>query len=146
MINVLLVEDDEDDYLIARDLLADGRRRYALTWAASYEQGLARFHAGGFDIAFVDYRLGARTGLELIMALGGTDTTPIVLLTGVDDALLDDEAADLGAADYLPKAGLTTALIERTIRYALARADAHRRTQISEHRSGPSSTEPTTPS
>jgi diguanylate cyclase (GGDEF)-like protein/PAS domain S-box-containing protein len=134
VIDVLVVDDDEDDYLIARDLLRSGRRRYTLCWARSYDEALEQFATGQFDIALVDHRLGSRTGLELIAALRGKSQTPTVLLTGMDDELLDEEAAGLGAADYLPKAGLTSALIERTIRYALARSAAHRQTQLSEHR------------
>ena len=119
-LRVLLVEDDEDDFVIVRDLLRDGRRRYDLTWVPTYERGLAALQSRDHDIALVDYRLGGRTGLELIAAVTPADQAPpIVLLTGLDDELLDEQAAGVGAADYLPKLGLGVALLERTIRSGL---------------------------
>ena len=134
-LRVLLVEDDEDDFVIVRDLLRDGRRRYDLTWVPTYERGLAALQSRDHDIALVDYRLGGRTGLELIAAVTPADQAPpIVLLTGLDDELLDEQAAGVGAADYLPKLGLGVALLERTIRYVLARADTLVRAQLSEQR------------
>ena len=42
-VRFLLVEDDEDDYVLTRDLLADSRRtRFALDWVSSYDEALGR--------------------------------------------------------------------------------------------------------
>ena len=41
VIKVLLVEDDEDDYIITRDLFSELHgRRFALDWAKTFETGL----------------------------------------------------------------------------------------------------------
>ena len=40
-IKVLLIEDDEDDYILTRELFSLTKRgKYALDWASSYEEGL----------------------------------------------------------------------------------------------------------
>ena len=64
---MLLVEDDEDDYLITRDMLArQDRARFVLDWCASYEDALATIRERSHDVYLIDYRLGEHTGLELV--------------------------------------------------------------------------------
>ncbi|HUZ28041.1 MAG TPA: response regulator [Solirubrobacteraceae bacterium] len=66
-IAVLLVDDDQDDYIIARDLLAGQERvRFRLDWCSNYSDGLATIGQRRHDVYLIDYRLGALTGLELI--------------------------------------------------------------------------------
>ena len=68
-IKVLLVEDDEDDFIITRDLLAEIRgREFVLDWAKTYEKGLELMVLNRHDVCLVDYRLGAHNGVELLRA------------------------------------------------------------------------------
>jgi CheY-like chemotaxis protein len=61
MIKVLLIEDDEDDYILTRELLAEVKfGKYALDWASSYEEGLTVARRGEHHVCLVDYRLGER--------------------------------------------------------------------------------------
>ena len=49
-IKILLVEDDEDDYLITRDMLCDIGADYAsLEWCSTYSMGLTAILKGNFD-------------------------------------------------------------------------------------------------
>ncbi len=122
---LLIVDDDEDDYLLARDLLDEiSRGPYQLDWAASYEQGLEMLRANTHDLCLMDYQLGFRDGIELVrqsQALGFTG--PIILLTGMQQNDVDMQALEAGAVDYLVKDGLTAVQLARSIRYALARRD-----------------------
>src|ERR1700735_2173212 len=104
-IKVLLVDDDEDDYLITRDLVSRVREsRYQLEWINNYNEGLAAIKRGEHDICLLDYRLGERTGLELLRELQSFKARPpIILLTGQGDQEIDIEAMKAGAADYLVK-------------------------------------------
>jgi two-component system, sensor histidine kinase and response regulator len=126
-ISILLVDDDEDDYLLTRELLLEAdARRFALTWAATYEAALETIAQRPYDVCLVDYRLGAHTGLELIdEALARGCTAPMILLTGQGDHTIDLQAMQAGAADYLVKGQLTAPLLERSIRYALERQRTH---------------------
>jgi len=123
MIRVLLVDDDEDAYLLTRDLLEEMQGyRADLTWAETYEAGLEALGRGGYDAALVDYRLGARTGLDLMRAATTADcATPIILLTGQGDRAVDVAAMEAGAADYVVK-GQGAAPLERALRYAVKQA------------------------
>jgi diguanylate cyclase (GGDEF)-like protein/PAS domain S-box-containing protein len=123
-IRILLIDDDEDDQVLARDLLAEiGKERFHLDWLSRYEDALAAIRRCGHDIYLLDYHLGERTGLELLrQAVAGGCRAPIIMLTGLGDRDVDLEAMRVGAADYLWKRNLDASLLDRAIRYALERA------------------------
>lgn len=123
-LRVLIIDDDEDDYVVIRDLLSEIRGgRFKLEWVpnpADAEEGLL---AGRHDVCLMDYRLGARTGLEVMKELIAKGLrTPLIILTGFGEREVDLETMRLGAADYLVKSEVTAPLLERSIRYALHRA------------------------
>ena len=122
-VRVLLVDDDEEEYLIVRDLLkADCKDRIDLAWVSTYEKGLAAIVGSLCDVCLVDYHLGGRSGLELLTEVTMTENpTQVILLTGVGDRGVDLAATKAGAADFLVKSELTAATLERSIRYALER-------------------------
>lgn len=125
-IRVILVEDDEDDYFIFKSLLGKIRHtRYELEWAKGYDEALAAFVTGDFDIALVDYRLGGQTGLDVIRdAKRNGFNKPVIVLTGVGDEKLGVQALRAGAEDYLVKGEMTSVSLERAIRYAIERKEA----------------------
>lgn len=83
-ISVLLIEDDEDDYLLTRDLLMDvPNQTYDLTWRTDPESGVEALQSGDFDVCLIDYRLGKVTGVEVLKsAKEAIRATPAILLTG----------------------------------------------------------------
>src|ERR1700722_10287228 len=125
-VKILLVDDDEDDFLITRDLMSHIRdRRHQLDWINNYNDGMAAIKRGEHDLCLLDYRLGERTGLELLRELHSFDACPpIILLTGQGDQEIDLEAMKAGAADYLVKSRLSADTLERAIRYAIERKRA----------------------
>ncbi|MFO1475348.1 MAG: response regulator [Verrucomicrobiota bacterium] len=130
-IRVLLVDDDEDDYIISRDLISRIRdRRYQVEWKSNFEDGLAAVQRREHDICLLDYRLGAMTGLDLLREARQLGCrAPMILLTGQGDHEVDVEAMKAGAADYLVKGQLSADTLERAIRYAIegAQAEEHLR-------------------
>jgi diguanylate cyclase (GGDEF)-like protein len=120
----LLIEDDEDDYLLTSGLLdrAPGSR-FHLEWASTYEAGRDAVLTGNFDICLLDFQLGARTGLELLEEIAPLGCrTPIILLTGQWSHETDLAALRAGAADYLVKGEVTARLLGRAVRYARERS------------------------
>lgn len=128
-LRLLLIEDDEDDFLIIRDLLREaGNLHYVLEWVDSFERGLNAIDSDSHDLYLIDYRLGADSGLELVRHASARGIQhPLILLTGQDDSELDARALDLGASDYLVKGQFDGRLLGRSIRYALERATARER-------------------
>lgn len=125
---ILVVDDDEEDFLIARDLLRDitGEPRYEALWARTPEQALQHMlplHGEPPDhvLCLLDYRLGAVSGIELLReARRQGYSLPVFLLTGNSERSVDDEALAVGASDYLVKNEATPDLLARSIRYAVA--------------------------
>src|SRR5215469_18686618 len=125
-IKVLLVEDDEDDYIITRDLLTEIRgKQFRLEWAKTYDQGLELMARNQHDVCLVDYRLGAHNGVELLRAaIERGCQSPVILLTTSGHQTVDVEAMEAGASDYLVKGDLEAVSLERSIRYAIQRTRA----------------------
>ena len=121
---VLLVDDDEDDYIVARDFLSEAELfDFKLTWVDNYEDGLVEIGKNYHDVYLFDFRLGKENGLELMQAaIRMGCTKPIILLTGVGDREIDQKAMTLGASDYLVKGKfLSATLLERSILHAIER-------------------------
>jgi signal transduction histidine kinase len=123
-IKILLIDDDEDDYIITRDNIEEiPNKNYSLKWTSSYAEGLGYILKNQFDVYLIDYRLGAHTGLELIReAVKSGCSSPLILLTGQGDREIDEQAMKAGAADYLVKSNINPVQLERSIRYSLEHA------------------------
>jgi len=123
-IRALMVDDDEDDFLLVRDLLLENQRQpIELEWESTFDAGLAALSADAHDIYLVDYRLGRGDGLEMLRrAVTAGFTGPSIVLTGHDDDRVDLDAMQAGAADYLVKEQLTPQLLGRTITHSIERS------------------------
>ncbi len=134
LLNILIIDDDEDDFFITSSILKN-IREYELNieWIPTYKEAMQRLYVSQYNIVFVDYRLGAKTGAELIEdAVNNGIHIPIILLTGKGNALVDKAVMEKGAYDYLVKAEITPESLERSIRYALARYQSRIALQKSE--------------
>jgi two-component system cell cycle sensor histidine kinase/response regulator CckA len=120
----LLVVDDAIEYaeMVVEFLRSgDAWPTARMQIAASYDEALAAFIAQPFDVAIVDYWLGARDGLALLRDIRHRGIeTPVVMLTSRGAEEVAVEAMKAGAADYLSKANLSVEALERAIRHALA--------------------------
>ncbi len=123
-IKILMIDDDEEDFIIVKDLLIEiGSNRYVIDWTPSYKEGLKLILEKRHDVFLVDYRLGADNGLELIReAFKNGCVVPLILLTGQNDIEIDTQAMKVGVADYLVKGAISSSQLERTIRYSIAEA------------------------
>lgn len=123
-VKLLLIDDDEEDFILTRDVINDIKRRhYSVEWINNYEDALVRIGKHEHDAYLVDYRLGAHNGLEIIReAIRLGCKAPLILLTGQDDITIDEEAMQAGAADYLVKSAINPYMLERSIRYSIAQA------------------------
>lgn len=128
-VRVLLVDDDEDDYILTRDLLSESQgTRFEVEWVSDWDCALEVMGENQHDIYLLDYRLGEHNGLELLQqAVAQGCRAPMILLTGQGDREIDLEAMKAGAADYLDKSQLRAPLLERSIRYAIERKRAEQK-------------------
>ena len=121
---ILIIDDDEDDFIITSEYIQSiPGNSYTISWCKNYIDALKELHCANKDLYFVDYRLGAKSGVDFLKeALNVNFEEPIVLLTGKGNYEVDIQAMQLGAVDYLIKTELTVEKMERCIRYALERA------------------------
>ncbi|NLG97811.1 MAG: response regulator [Chloroflexi bacterium] len=134
---LLLIDDDEDDYIITREMLADAKgARSELTWAPNFEEGRQKLLSNNnYDAVLIDYDLGLHTGIEIIREASTSGySTPLILLTGRGNYEIDVEAMEAGASVYLSKSEVTALLLERTIRYAIERRRTEEALRASEER------------
>lgn len=123
---IALVEDDEDDYILIDDFLRDFRWAEAsLEWVDNYADGLVLMTENRHDVYLLDFRLGGKTGLDLLksaMEMGCKG--PVIVLTGQGDRRVDLAVMESGAVDYLIKEKIDAETLERAIRYAIHRKRA----------------------
>jgi diguanylate cyclase (GGDEF)-like protein len=127
-VRLLVVDDDEDDLYLINDALSEVKStRYAVTNATSALAAMSELAKASYDVIFSDYRLGAVTGIDFInhVRAAGIDT-PIILLTGLADQVIDHAAQKAGASDFVPKTSINADVLDRSVRYALAHAERQR--------------------
>ncbi len=120
---ILLVDDDEDDYIITGDILSEIEgNAFNLDWVPTYEAALTAMQHNQYDLYLVDYRLGAHDGLELLhQATADGCRGPIILLTGLGNDTIGGKAIEAGAVDYLIKGKFDAPRLEHSIRQAIER-------------------------
>ena len=133
---ILLVDDDEDDYTLTRDLLSESvSTRYALEWISDYDTALSAIGSCTHHVCLIDYRLGARSGLELIKdAQKSGCQAPLIILTGQGDHDVDRAAMEAGASDYLVKGQLSFDMLDRSVRYAIQQKTVRNELETKERR------------
>ena len=134
-VKILLVDDDEDDFILTKDILSENShiQKYELSWCNSFSEAINAMLKSRYDIYLVDYRLGKDSGMDLLNeAIKSNCTEPIIMLTGKGDLKIDQEAMQLGAADYLVKDTISGPTLERAIRYALAHNQTLQQLKVSE--------------
>lgn len=122
-VRLLVIDDNQGDYILTRELLHDVEdTRYEVDWASDGQAALKTMEAQEHDAYLLDHHLGALSGLDLLSEIKSRGMIrPIIMLTGLCDRSLDHHAMNAGACDYLVKGELTSALLERSIRYAIER-------------------------
>jgi len=120
-IKILLIDDDEDEYIIIKELLLGiPHLSFDILWVDGYKNAIEMIGKHEHDLCLLDYRLGEVDGIEVMREFKKQGfNLPIILLTGKGNHDLDLQAMQEGAADYLEKASLEPISLERCIRYAV---------------------------
>jgi len=101
-LNILIV----DDELNIRKTLSvclemEGHKVVAVS---NYEDAISENTCRSFDVAFVDLRLGTKSGLDLIpVLLSGSPWLKVIVITAYASIDTAVDAMKRGAADYIPK-------------------------------------------
>jgi signal transduction histidine kinase/DNA-binding response OmpR family regulator len=122
-IRVLLVEDNQGDARLLRELLKEtGRSQFDLVHVDRLSEALRVLRAEPFPVILLDLSLPDAHGLDTIGRLRCQAAgVPIVILTGLNDEEIAVRAVEEGAQDYLIKGQVDGHLLARSLRYAIQR-------------------------
>lgn len=103
--HVLLIEDNEDDVCLIREMLLEKQEGgIQLEWVDRLSRGLTQLAEGKSDLVLLDLSLPDSQGLETFNTVQRcAQDVPIVVLTGLDDEAMANQAVRGGAQDYLVK-------------------------------------------
>jgi len=115
------IDDDDDDLHLLEESIRE-IPNFDVTFHGNrdFASGRRALRQIPGDLLFLDYRLGAKTGLEAFREIQEKGyNKPVILLTGNGDEQTAVEAIKSGIADYLSKATLTPTILHRAITNAL---------------------------
>jgi len=122
-LRVLLVEDDEEDYVLARhSLVSCAELQFEVSHADRLATALTHIDSREVDAVLLDLTLPDSAGLDTFARIRGhAPHIPVIILTGLDDDELGSKAVNAGAQDYIYKGRMDAYSLGRTVRYAVAR-------------------------
>ncbi len=121
---VLLVEDNPGDALLLKEALRDFNSAppFELVHVDRLGLGVERIAQEPFAAVLLDLSLPDAKGVETVVRMQRqAETTPIVVMTGLDDDCAAVEAVRAGAQDYLVKGQIDGRLLVRALSYAIER-------------------------
>jgi PAS domain S-box-containing protein len=126
-LRVLIIDDDPQDLERLRSVIeASPLVEVTVDEARSVQQGRAAILQRLHDVILVGHELPGGSGLDLIHELHPVASGPMIFITKVSDATLDQMALESGAHDHLIKREIEASWIGRTLRYAVANWRAER--------------------
>jgi serine phosphatase RsbU (regulator of sigma subunit) len=119
-VRVLLIEDDDGDAFLVQELLSEAGTSVSVQRARVLAD--ARKLLADAECVLLDLGLPDSQGLDgLRWLLKQAPQAAVVVLTGVADEYLGEEAVRAGAQDYLVKGDVSGYMLHRVIRYAMER-------------------------
>jgi serine phosphatase RsbU (regulator of sigma subunit) len=138
LIRVLLIEDNPADARLIREMLVDaGDTRFDLDRTDRLETGLTLLRQSHFGVVLLDLTLPDSGGLDTFRTFRRrASQVPVVVLTGLDDQTVAQQAVVEGAQDYLVKGQVGGPQLIHALRFALGRHQRVRgvEAEVEEHR------------
>lgn len=118
----LLIEDDDGDAFLIREMLATATGASAILRADRLETAVSMIASAAPDVVLLDLGLPDSQGIGTVKRLCERfPDLPVVALTGLSDEHVALQAVKEGAQDYLVKGQISGDLLARAMRYALER-------------------------
>jgi K+-sensing histidine kinase KdpD len=117
-----LIEDNPADARLIKENLRDVYDNFHLEWKERLSSGLEFLAKSKTDVILADLSLPDSQGLDTFTKINEKfSEKPIIVLTGLDDKELANQAVREGAQDYLVKGEVDGRLLGRSIGYAIER-------------------------
>jgi signal transduction histidine kinase len=124
-LNILLVEDNEGDERLIRELLSEQHLiRFNIDLASSLKESKSKISENQFDIILLDLGLPDSSGLETLIKFKALfpDLATIIILTGLNDTEVGIKAVNNGAQDYIIKGQVDSDKLLKSIIYSFERS------------------------
>ena len=120
--NILLVEDNPGDAQLVKIYMKDAAFKYELFLADTFFEGMDVLSKHEIDIVLLDLSLPDSHGFKTLNRyMESVQNIPVIVLTGVNNEIVGNQAVKAGAQDFLVKGQFDGKLLGRAIRYAIQR-------------------------
>lgn len=122
---LLLVEDSDSDAALVEAYLQDAPDCEQITRVTRLDKALETLEQAEFGFIIVDLALPDARGLDAVLRIQNiVPETPLIVVSGLQDEILEAQTLQAGAQEYLFKDRLDRAAILRSIRHAKERKRA----------------------
>ncbi|MFY9153273.1 MAG: ATP-binding protein [Prolixibacteraceae bacterium] len=123
ILKVLIIDDDQDDILLAKEYLQHSNRaKFQVQMAGSLAEGFELIKTNTFDCILLDLGLPETSSLDTITHfMRYRVETPVVILSNNVDEKIGTQAMRLGAEDYLVKRNLWKENLCNTVLHSIER-------------------------
>jgi PAS domain S-box-containing protein len=120
--HILLIEDNPGDAQLVKIHMKEAAFKYELFVADTFYEALEILNKQEVDIVLLDLSLTDSQGFKTIDKFKeNAPEIPFIVLTGVNNEIVGNQAVKAGAQDFLVKGQFNGKLLGRAIRYALQR-------------------------
>jgi PAS domain S-box-containing protein len=120
--HILLIEDNPGDAQLVKIHLKDAAFKYELFIADTFYEALEILNKLEIDIVLLDLSLPDSQGFKTLDKFkDSVQNIPFIVLTGVNNEIVGNQAVKAGAQDFLVKGQFNGKLLGRAVRYALQR-------------------------
>lgn len=121
-LNILLIEDNPADVELLKLSLQDSSIKHDLVHCDTLFEGIDTAKNKNIQLILLDLTLPDSSGFKtLTHFLEKVTDIPVVILTGVNNEIVGNQAIKAGAQDFLVKGQFDGKLLGRTIRYSIHR-------------------------
>jgi len=122
-LSVLVVEDNPGDYELVVEYLSDvSNTDYQFKHCVSLQDISGVLKTSRIDVILLDLSLPDSSGIDTVSNVRSiSKSLPIIVLTGIDNDELGEQAIQQGAQEYLNKNELSGRMLARIIKYAIKR-------------------------
>ncbi|HTH16837.1 MAG TPA: PAS domain-containing protein, partial [Magnetospirillum sp.] len=131
---LLVIEDNPGDQRLIEIKLAETPVPWKADLCGCLADGLKMVAVGDYECILVDLGLPDASGLQSVVQMkAAAPSTALVVLTGLDDERVAQDAIRAGAQDYVVKSLAGLELLPRVIRHAVERQQAQVQLELSHH-------------
>lgn len=123
MLKILIVEDEEVDFLLTSRLLSKSHsEKLQLEWARTLTEACRTLAESHYHLVLLDLGLPDCQGVTTVeMVQSVSPQTPIIVLSGMSEEKFALQCLESGAQDYIVKGKMEESSMFRIVRYAIER-------------------------